>query len=92
MKYIAPSEKVVKQLPSEQLLKNYGRSSKLLLAEKDIPDLHFDIMDRKEKGDSSEKTEVMEITDVNTGVMTPENSDFQEHSRNLLESGFVANI
>ena len=86
MKYIAPSEKVVKQLPSEQLLKNYGRSSKLLLAEKDIPDLHFDITDRKEKGNSSEKTEVMEIMDVNTGVMTPQNSDFREHSRNSLIS------
>ena len=88
VKYIAPSEKVKKQLPSEQLLKNYGRSSKLLLAEKDIPDLHFDIKDRKEKGDSSEKTEVMDIMDVNTedGVMTPQNSNFQEHSRNLLES------
>ena len=48
VKYIAPSEKVVKQLPSEQLLKNYGRNSKLLLAEKDIPDLHFDITDTKE--------------------------------------------
>ena len=86
VKCIAPSEKVVKQLPSEQLLKTYGRSSKLLLAEKDIPDLHFDVKDRKEKGDSSEKTEVMEITDVNTGVMTPLNRDFREHSRNLLES------
>ena len=83
VKYVAPSEKVAKQLPSEQLLKNYGRSSKLLLAEKDIPDLHFDIKDRKEKGDSSE---VMEITDVNTGGMTPLNSNFREHSRNLLES------
>ena len=88
MKYIAPSEKVVKQLPSEQLLKNYGRSSKLLLTEKDLPDLHFDIKDRKEKGDSSEETEVMEIMDVNTrrSAMTPGNSDFQEHSRNSLES------
>ena len=78
VKYIAPSEKVVKQLPSEQLLKNYGRSSKLLLAEKDIPDLHFDITETKEKGDSSEKTEVMEIMDVNTkrSVMAPQNSDF----------------
>ena len=87
-KYIAPSEKVVKQLPSEQLLKNYGRNSKLLLAERDIPDLHFDITDTKEKDDSSENTEVMEITDVNTkrSVMAPQNSDFQEHSRNLLES------
>ena len=76
VKYIAPSEKVVKQLPSEQVLKNYRRSSKLLLAEKDIPDLHFDVKDRKEKGDLLEKTEVMEITEVNTGGMTPLNSDF----------------
>ena len=45
VKYIAPSEKVVKQLPSERLLKNYGRSSKLLLAEKDIPDLYFHVTD-----------------------------------------------
>ena len=65
MKYIAPSEKVEKQLPSEQVVKNYGRSTKLLLASKDIPDLHFDVIDTKEKGDSSEKTEVMEIMDVN---------------------------
>ena len=28
----------------------------------------------------------MEITDVNTGGMTPLNRDFQEHSRNSLES------
>ena len=86
VKYIAQSEKVVRQLPSEQVLKNYGRSSKLLLAEKDIPDLHFDVKDRKEKGDLLEKTEVMEITEVNTGGMTPLNSEFREHSRNLLES------
>ena len=87
MKYIAPSEKVVKQLPGEQLLKNYGRSSKLLLAEKDIPDLHFHVTDVKEKDDSSEKTEMMEIKDMNTEdcVTAPQNSDFREHSRNLLE-------
>ena len=88
MKYIAPSEKVAKQLPSEQLLKNYGRSTKLLLAPKDIPDLHFHVTDVKEKGDSSEKTEVMEIMDVNTEdrVTTPLNIDFREHSRNSLEN------
>ena len=28
----------------------------------------------------------MEITEVNTGGMTPLNSDFREHSRNSLES------
>ena len=88
VKYIEPSEKVIKQLPSEQVLKNYGRSSKLLLAAKDIPDLQFDAAEAKEEGDSSERTEVLEITkvDTNGSAMTPQNSDFQEHSKNLLES------
>ena len=70
-------------------MKNYGRSSKLLLAAKDIPDLQFDAAEAKEKGDSPERTEVMEIAmDVDTkgGVTTPQNSDFQEHSKNSLES------
>ena len=64
-------------------MKNYGRTSKLLLAEKDIPDLHFDV---KDNGDSPEKTNVMEITSVNTCGMMPQNSEFREHSRNSLES------
>ena len=69
-------------------MKNYGRSTKLLLAPKDIPDLHFDVRDMKEKGDSSERTDVMEIMDGNTEdcVTAPQNSKFREHSRNLLES------
>ena len=88
VRHIAPSEKVIQQLPSEQVVKNYGRNTKLLLAPKDIPDLHFDVTNTKEKGDSSEKTEVMEIMDVNTeeSVTAPQNSEFREHSRNLLES------
>ena len=78
VKYIAPSEKVVKQLPSEQLLKNYGRSSKLLLAEKDLPDLYFHVTDVKEEGDSVKNTEVMEIMDMNREdcVTAPPTSDF----------------
>ena len=87
MKYIDPSEKVEKQLPSEEVVKNYGRSTKLLLAPKDIPDLQFDAAEKKDKGDSPEKTEVMEIMDVDTkcSVIAPRNSNFREHSRNLLE-------
>ena len=85
VKYIAPSEKVVKQLPNEQVLKNYGRSSKLLLAEKDIPDLHFDISETKEKGKPLERADVMEIMNVDTKE-SAQNSDSREHSRNLLES------
>ena len=85
VKYIEPSEKVEKQLPSGEVVKNYGRSSKLLLAEKDIPDLHFDV---KDNGDSPEKTDVMELMNVNTEdcVTVPWNSDFREHSRNSLEN------
>ena len=87
VKYIAPSEKIIQQLPSEQVLKN-GRSTKLLLAPKDIPDLQFDAAERKEEDDSPERTDVIEIMDVNTedSVTAPQNSDFQEHSRNSLES------
>ena len=85
VKYIEPSEKVEKQLPSREVVKNYGRSSKLLLAEKDIPDLHFNV---KDNGDSPEKTDVMELMNVNTEdcVTVPRNSDVREHSRNSLES------
>ena len=88
VKYIEPSEKLIQQLPSEQILKNYGRSSKLLLAAKDIPDLQFDVTEVKKKGESSERTDVMEIIDVETkrNMMVSQNSDFQEHSKNLLES------
>ena len=70
VKYIEPSEKVVKQLPSEQVLKNYGRSSKLLLAEKDIPDLHFDATETKEKCKPSERADVMEIMNVDINEST----------------------
>ena len=88
MKYIAPSEKVVNQLPSKEIVKNYGRSAKLLLSLKDIPDLQFGVAEKKDKGDSPEKTEVMEIMDVDTKcrVIAPRNSDFRKHLRNSLES------
>ena len=55
VKYIEPSEKVEKQLPSKEVIKNYGRSAKLLLAPTDIPNLHFAVAERDDKGDSPEK-------------------------------------
>ena len=59
-----------------------------MLAAKDIPDLQFDVAEVKEKGESSERTDVVEIVDVDTnrGVMISQNSNFQEHSKHLLES------
>ena len=88
VKYIEPREKVEKQLPSKEVIKNYGRSAKLLLAPRDIPDLHFAVAEREDKGDSPEKTDVIELMNVNTEdcVTVPRNSDFREHSRNSLES------
>ena len=85
VKYIAPSKKVVEQLPGEQVLKNYGRSSKLLLAEKDIPDLHFDVMGAKEKNKPSERADLMVIMNVDTKE-SMQISDFREYSRSSLES------
>ena len=67
------------------MLKNYGRSLKLLLAEKDIPDLHFDVAETKEKGKPFERADVMEIMNVDTKEST-QNSDSREHSRNSWES------
>ena len=76
VKYIAPSEKVEKQLPTEEMVKNYGRTSKLLLAEKDIPDLHFNVKDNHDS-----PVEVVELTSVNTCGLMPQNSKFRERLR-----------
>ena len=43
VKYVEPSEKLVQHIPSKEILQKYGRSSKLLLAAKDIPDLQFNV-------------------------------------------------
>ena len=51
VKYIEPSEKIVQQLPSDQLLEKYGRTSKLLLVAKDVSNLQFDISEIEEKGE-----------------------------------------
>ena len=87
MKYVEPSEKVEKQLPSKEVIKNYGRSAKLLLAPRDIPDLHFAVTEREDEGDSPEKTDVIELMNVNIRdcVTVPRKNDFQEHSRNSLQ-------
>ena len=82
MKYIAPSEKVVKQLPSEQVVEKLRKKFKIITGRERHPRPSFRRnRTRKEKGDLLEKTEVMEITEVNTGGMTPLNSNFREHSR-----------
>ena len=78
VKYIEPSEKIVKQLLSKKVLENYGRSSKLLLAAKDIPDLQLDAAEQEDKSEASERTDVMEImnVDIKQRVTTSRNSDF----------------
>ena len=69
-------------------MKNYGRSSKLLLAAKDVPNLQFDVAESEERGESAVRTDVVEIIemDTNESVMASQNSDVREHSKNSLES------
>ena len=43
-----PSERVVQQLPGKEMLQKYGRSSRLLIAAKDIPDLQFNVNSESE--------------------------------------------
>ena len=49
-----------------------------MLAAKDIPDLQFDAAELDEKGESSERAEVMEMIDVERkkNMTVSQNSDF----------------
>ena len=62
VKYVEPSEKVVQQLPSKKILQNYGTSTKLLIAAKDIPNLGFQLLQSygRNAKDSLQNSEVHE--------------------------------
>ena len=85
VKYIEPSEKTVQQLLSEQVLKKYGRTSKLLLATKDVPNLQFDVAESEVKSEPLERVDVMEIIPmtVSKSVIAIQNSEFREHSKKI---------
>ena len=101
VKYVEPSEKIVQQLPSKELLQKYGRSSKLLLPMKDIPDLQFTarkletISEFQEHSESSwdDMEEVVEIVETSVSHQEFSNGpstllhdiDFHEHSQNSLK-------
>ena len=98
----SPSEKTVQQLPSKELLQRYGRSSKLLIPAKDIPNLQFKVgklntiskfQEHSENSldDAEEEIEVIETSvfhqETNSAPLaTLHNSDFCKHSRNSLKS------
>ena len=102
VKYVEPSEKIVQQLPSKELLQKYGRSSKLLLPMKDIPNLQFTagklemISEFQEHLENSwdnveEVVEIIETSvshqEFSNGPSAPlHNSDFCEHSQISLKS------
>ena len=100
VKYIEPSEKIIQQLPSKEVLKNYGRTSKLLIADKDIPNLQFNMEETEENSEPqkylNEPTEGAEVVEVmETSVLTKTvsgstvaaaNNDYHEHSKNSLTS------
>ena len=78
VKYVEPKEKVVQQIPSKELLQNYGRSSKMLIAAKDIPNLQFNV-------DKTEDTSEFQEHSKNSPEGAGEVMDC-EYSRNLLSS------
>ena len=100
VKYVEPSEKVVQQLPSKELLQKYGRSSKIMLQQKDIPDLKFTgekvenpSEDREDSKNSREaEDEAVEIIETvlckgkssDKSPVTLQFSNSREHSQNSL--------
>ena len=94
-----PSEKVVQQLPGKKMLRKYGRSSKVLLTNKDIPDLHFNVNGEREFPDYLQNSldptgEVMEVMEMNVCPhnvcelfsVNPESSDNHEQLGNSLKN------
>ena len=73
VKSIEPKAKMAAQLPSAEMLKQYGRGAKLLITHRDIPDLHF------QGEEDGETLEVNVVNNQESEVPTPgEGSD--EHS------------
>ena len=95
VKYMEPSEKMVQQLPNKELLQNYGRSSKLLIMGKDIPDLQFKLAETEGNSEICEESEnsleaaeeVLEVmeSDVLTKT-TITNSKNQQTSSEIRDS------
>ena len=94
IKYIEPSEKIVQQLPSKEILQKYGRSSRLVIAAKDIPDLQFKVNKDSEFPEHSQNLldtvgEVMEVMETNVltktvrgSTVTVANNEYREGSQN----------
>ena len=102
VKYMEPSEKVVQQLPSKKIFLNYGRSAKLLIAEKDIPNPGFQLeepQDTSEDGEHSINSlegagdviqvmecEVLSQSSRESAKDSSQDSEVHEHSINLLSN------
>ena len=99
VKYMEPSKKVAHQLPSKEVLQKYGRSCKVLLAKKDIPDLHFTVNGEGELPEHSRNLlsparEVIEVMETNECPQNAcklcsnslQNSDIHEQSGNSLRN------
>ena len=73
VKLIEPKTKVAAQLPSAETLKQYGRGAKLLITQKDIPDLQFQ---------SEEEHETLEVNvmDVQESEISQIKEGGDEHS------------
>ena len=96
VKYVEPSEKVVHQLSSKEMLQKYGRSSRLLITTKDIPYLQFNMNRNSEFPEHSQNSldpveEVVEVIETNVlpqtvtelSTVNLQSSENRDHSRDL---------
>ena len=89
VKAIEPKDKIIQQMPAEEVLRQYGRGVKLLINRKDIPDLQLQALEAdnaeinsvtiESDEDSSPQRNSKEI--VNKNISLPTNStEGDEHS------------
>ena len=89
VKTIEPKDKIIQQMPTEDVLRQYGRGAKLLINRKDIPDLQLQILEQREAEinsisigsdeDSSPQENIKEQESI-TIVSATNNGESDEHS------------
>ena len=78
VKAIEPKDKIIQQMPTEDVLRQYGRGAKLLINRKDIPNLQLQILE-------PEETEINSITIEGDEDSSPQ-KDIKEQKSTVIIS------
>ena len=89
VKAIEPKDKIIQQMPAEDVLRQYGRGAKLLINRKDIPNLQLQILESEEaeinsvtiEGDEDSSPQQYTKEQKSTIMVSPmRNGEGDEHS------------